>query len=246
MKYFIFDMDDTLYLRAEPFVRACTQKFPESTAWDPQKLYLIRKKHSDFSYDAYGAGRMSKEDMYAYRTIETFREYEITLNREEALAFEDLYAQMQGQIFFQKGMEDCLQFLQEKGMPMYIISNGPSERQRRKLKALGMYRFIPETHWLVSGDIGIDKPDPRIFQYAAKTFGIPAEKAWYIGDSFEADIVGAFRSGWHSIWLNHRKETAAERLAAAGIQDAESAAADHMVSSCAELLHLLQDIAIFH
>ena len=229
MKYFIFDMDDTLYLRSEPFVRACIQCFPESAGWDPEKLYLTRKKHSDFSYDEYIAGRMSKDDMYIYRTAETFLEYNISLTPEEALAFEEQYSRMQGEIRLQPGMKACLQFLKNAGAPMFVITNGPAKRQRSKLQALDITSYIPETHWLISGEIGIDKPDPRIFQHAVQSFGISAEEAWYIGDSFEADVVGAFRAGWHSIWLNHRLESAGN-----------GAFADYTVTSCEALNQLFQ------
>ena len=64
MKYFIFDMDDTLYLRSDPFTRACIQTFPALAEVNPDILYTIRKKHSYYSFDAMNAGQMSKEEMY--------------------------------------------------------------------------------------------------------------------------------------------------------------------------------------
>ena len=30
------------------------------------------------------------------------------------------------------------------------------------------------------------------------------EETWFIGDTFEIDVVGAKNSGWHVIWFNHR------------------------------------------
>ena len=31
------------------------------------------------------------------------------------------------------------------------------------------------------------------------------EETWFIGDTFEVDVVGAKNAGWHVIWFNHRK-----------------------------------------
>ena len=33
---------------------------------------------------------------------------------------------------------------------------------------------------------------------------IDPEETWFIGDTFEIDVVGAKNSGWHVIWFNHR------------------------------------------
>lgn len=208
MNYFIFDLDDTLYLRSDVFVRTCIQTFPESAQWDPEKLYLTRKKYSDISYDQQTSGQMTKEDMYIFRTAETFREYGISMTDAQALAFENLYTQLQGDIQLHPVMEHCLQLLKEHDIPMAVITNGQSKRQRNKLHALSLERYIPETHWIVSEEAGAEKPDPEIFHFAAKKLDIPEKNAWFIGDAFEADIVGAAKAGWHTIWLNHRKEMA--------------------------------------
>ena len=31
------------------------------------------------------------------------------------------------------------------------------------------------------------------------------EETWFVGDTFEVDVVGAKKAGWHVIWFNHRK-----------------------------------------
>ena len=39
---------------------------------------------------------------------------------------------------------------------------------------------------------------------------IDAADSYYIGDTFETDIMGAHSAGWHSIWFNHRKRSMPE------------------------------------
>ena len=54
---------------------------------------------------------------------------------------------------------------------------------------------------LSSGDLGIRKPDVRIFCEALEQLGVPAECTWYVGDTFEEDIAGALTAGLVPIWL---------------------------------------------
>ena len=126
-------------------------------------------------------------------------------------------------------MEACLAFLKEQDVVMGIITNGQSGRQRGKLHTLALERYIPETNWIISGEAGMEKPDPGIFHYAAEKLGIPEDEAWFIGDAFEADIVGAASAGWHTIWINHRQETAGNCVTP-----------DHAVASFSAFFQLLQ------
>jgi putative hydrolase of the HAD superfamily len=57
---------------------------------------------------------------------------------------------------------------------------------------------------VVSGTVGIRKPDPRIFALAIAEAG-GGEPVWMIGDG-EADILGAHAAGLPSIWLTRGRE----------------------------------------
>jgi FMN phosphatase YigB (HAD superfamily) len=46
-----------------------------------------------------------------------------------------------------------------------------------------------------SGNVGVMKPDPRIFHAALDVMGITADQAWYVGDMPAIDVVGARRAG---------------------------------------------------
>jgi putative hydrolase of the HAD superfamily len=81
-----------------------------------------------------------------------------------------------------------------------VISNGPSDLQRYKLKLFDLEaNFDPI---VISGEIGIAKPDPAIFRYALEQAGVSAGEALYVGDSPVYDIVGAKSVGMRVIWLN--------------------------------------------
>jgi len=52
-----------------------------------------------------------------------------------------------------------------------------------------------------SAQVGVSKPEERIFTLALEQLGCAPHTAAYVGDSFERDVVGAKRAGLHTIWL---------------------------------------------
>jgi FMN phosphatase YigB (HAD superfamily) len=54
---------------------------------------------------------------------------------------------------------------------------------------------------LISGELGIEKPDSRIFEVALESLGVKAKNAVMVGNRIDADIVGANRSEMTSIWF---------------------------------------------
>ena len=55
--------------------------------------------------------------------------------------------------------------------------------------------------WAVSGELGVEKPDPGIFEHALATAGAPAERCAMVGDRLDNDIVAAKRHGMRGVWL---------------------------------------------
>jgi putative hydrolase of the HAD superfamily len=81
-----------------------------------------------------------------------------------------------------------------------IISNGPSDLQRYKLKLFDLEREFDPI--VISGEIGVAKPDQKIFRYALERAGVSPEEALYVGDSPVYDIVGAKGAGMMMAWVN--------------------------------------------
>ena len=52
-----------------------------------------------------------------------------------------------------------------------------------------------------SGRLGFEKPDPRIFEWAAARLAVPTRDLVHIGDSWEADVRGALGVGARAIWF---------------------------------------------
>lgn len=83
-----------------------------------------------------------------------------------------------------------------------IISNGPGEIQRAKLERFGLKGFFDSV--VISGEVGVEKPDTAIFRLALERSGAQAAQSAHVGDSLEHDVKGAVRAGLLSLWINRR------------------------------------------
>jgi putative hydrolase of the HAD superfamily len=92
------------------------------------------------------------------------------------------------------GVRDVLETLAYE-YTLCIISNG--EQNFAELGVADLFSFT-----LTATDIGIQKPDPRIYQKAMSRAGCsPAEMA-HVGDSVRSDVAGAKAAGAWAIWFN--------------------------------------------
>jgi len=57
-----------------------------------------------------------------------------------------------------------------------------------------------------SEEIGVKKPNPLIFESALEKANVKASASMMIGDTFEADILGAEAVGMKTLYYNYRKE----------------------------------------
>lgn len=77
---------------------------------------------------------------------------------------------------------------ESRGYILGVITNGPSLVQRPKLEALRYRDYFEERMVFVSGEFGARKPDPSIFQAAAKAAGADPQECVMVGDALQFDM----------------------------------------------------------
>lgn len=82
---------------------------------------------------------------------------------------------------------------------MAILSNGQSKSQHDKIDYMNINDFFDEI--VVSGDIGINKPNKEIFEIMADRLGVKPEECMFVGDVFSSDILGAIRANMLPVWI---------------------------------------------
>jgi putative hydrolase of the HAD superfamily len=80
-----------------------------------------------------------------------------------------------------------------------LVTNGPPCLQREKLRACGLEPFFREV--VISGELGIGKPDPRIFEHALSRLNVSPAEAVMVGDGLERDVLGAKQAGLIAVWV---------------------------------------------
>jgi len=88
--------------------------------------------------------------------------------------------------------------------PLTIISNGFKEVQYYKFEHSGLAKSF--THTIISEEVGINKPQPGIFEIALERNGIAADEVVMIGDSYSSDIAGAQAARIDQIWIKANGE----------------------------------------
>ena len=78
-----------------------------------------------------------------------------------------------------------------------IVSNGGGDNQRRKMARAG----ITIEPAFISGELGFEKPDPRIFQAALDALGVAPGEAMMVGDDIHRDVYGAAALGLRTCWV---------------------------------------------
>ena len=206
----VFDLDDTLYDRAEPFRKALETAAELKIEGDVRAWYGIYSRHSQEMFEANARGEISLEESHILRIRHAAAELGIAMTEEQELAYQRNYEKAQKEIVMSSTMKELLDVVHAAGFSLGILTNGPVKNQNRKVQALGLEKWIPKEQLFISEGIGFTKPDIGAFHYIEKALHVRPEELCMIGDSYSSDIAGAMKAGWKTIWLNKNKETIPE------------------------------------
>jgi putative hydrolase of the HAD superfamily len=97
-------------------------------------------------------------------------------------------------------VKPCLDQLAAAGVRLGLVTNGPYDLQCAKLDASELRGYFGAV--AISRQVGILKPDPRIFALALDQLGVSAQDSAFVGDTPKTDVVGAHAAGVKAVWLN--------------------------------------------
>src|SRR6266849_5883821 len=192
-----FDLDDTL-MDSQSAVSSAVREIHSKLGVDrPLQSFLQawREAHARH-YPRYLEGALSYEVVRRLRVRDAVR---ADLSDAQADAIFDGYMTAYEAMWTMfSDVQPCLEALGAHSLG--VISNGPSNEQRRKLARLGIgARF---QHILISEECKCAKPNPRIFKRACELAGVAPADAVHIGDHYEIDFCASNAAGLRGIWLN--------------------------------------------
>ncbi len=96
------------------------------------------------------------------------------------------------------GAIEAVREFRARGSRLALLTNGAAEGQRAKVTRFGLDRLFDAV--LIEGELGVGKPERRVFELALEQLGAAPGEAWMVGDNLEADVGGAQSVGIHGIW----------------------------------------------
>jgi putative hydrolase of the HAD superfamily len=96
-------------------------------------------------------------------------------------------------------VERVLRNLRKK-YQLALLTNGLVDLQREKLRGGGLEEYFDVI--VVSGEVGVGKPDGRVFARVLDRLRVGCEDAVMVGDSLRRDVAGAQEAGLKGVWIN--------------------------------------------
>ena len=97
------------------------------------------------------------------------------------------------------GVPQALERMQRRGLTLAVVSNSDGTCAK-SLDDAGLLRHL--SFVIDSAEVGVEKPDPRIFEIAIARCGAAPQRTLYVGDLYHADVIGARRAGLHALLLD--------------------------------------------
>lgn len=197
-KWILFDADGTLfdYDRAE--ATALQRTFEQmGQEFEPGYVEAYRRINGRIWLE-FEQGRISQERLRTFRFEQLFEAVGLELSPE---SFSPRYLQnLALGTDLIDGAQEVVQAL-HGCFGLMLITNGLQEVQRPRFARSALHGYF---HGLViSEEVGVAKPDPRIFDVAFQGMGNPGrEEVLMVGDSLTSDMRGGVDYGIDTCWFN--------------------------------------------
>lgn len=197
----LFDLDDTLVDHqhaSRAAIAGVRERFPALQARDLEALVAEHQRILDAIHHEVALGRRDVSDA----RIERYRRLFAFAGQPDGRAAAAAELHRRVYTASRRCVEGALELvtLLHARLRVAVVTNNTNAEQAEKLATFG---FAPMVHALVtSEEVGVAKPDRRIFQAALDRVECEAHEAVMIGDAWREDIVGATGAGIRALWLN--------------------------------------------
>lgn len=190
VKYLFFDLDDTLcnYKQARANARVKINQLLLENKMQAEVFWKGFKQAESELMNQFLQNHLSKPEYRFRRFYDVLKQF---LDNSSELA------EKLNHIFMSEGnsniqlFADVKPFLKrcvDQGIQLAILTNGPADGQRIKIKNLALENYIDKIY--ISEEVGSSKPDEKYFLHVLKDLKIQPDQSVMIGDSVRHDYVG--------------------------------------------------------
>ena len=160
----------------------------------------VYNHYNTIFWDRFRKGHINREELRWKRMWRTLVDFRVT---DEALArnMSERYLEIlptKKNLFIDT--LEILEYLSGKKYPMHLITNGFEKTQHAKIRHSGIEKYF--THVITSEAAGIMKPHLAIFEFAMEKAGTKPHHCIMVGDTLDADILGANNAGMDTAYFN--------------------------------------------
>ncbi len=200
-----FDLDNTLWDFDKSSIKALQQIYKQyklDRYFDSfEQFYEQYEQLNKQLWDDYRKGKIDKDHLAVVRFLELLvdRTGEVKAHLAEQIANTYL-AEMTKEPYLETTSFKVVKELSQRGYRLHIITDGFLEVQLIKLKISKISPFISTL--IVSEEIGVLKPDKRLFDYAITKANANRDKSIFVGNDYENDVLGAYNAGLDQVFYN--------------------------------------------
>ncbi|MDG1436752.1 MAG: HAD family hydrolase [Rickettsiaceae bacterium] len=200
VKAVLMDLDNTLYHYNschELAIQECYASYNRDISPNISfaEFSNIYRKNRDLVTKRLSPQGVCRSRLFAFQAM--FEEMNLGRNWELAKEYDDFY--WNSLINHMVIAKDALSFVEEcrsSGIDICIVSDMIANIQIRKLQKLGISQSVK--YLVTSEEVGVEKPDPRIFQAALNKLDLGPKEVIMIGDCDNKDIKGGQNMGIES------------------------------------------------
>jgi HAD superfamily hydrolase (TIGR01509 family) len=139
------------------------------------------------------------------------RQYQVQLTPDTESSYRLMVQQLfDAELKAVAGIKAALQFCQQQGWLMAVVSNGPRAKIHQALKLCGLSDFF-QKRIFSAYDINKFKPQPDLYLHAAARLGMPAQSCVVIEDSLPG-VQAGLAAGMTTLFYNLHHETSPSAL----------------------------------
>ena len=205
IKHIFFDLDHTLWDFEKNSALAFEKIFQElNFPIDAQQFMDIYNPINVAYWKLYECNEIDQEALRVNRLKDAFEAINFSISIEEINTISHLFIEyLTSNNHLIEGTIETLDYLKDN-YKLHIITNGFSFVQEVKLQKSNLTDyFVTITNSELAGH---KKPHENIFQYALTLANASKNQSIMVGDSIEADVLGAINFGMKAVYFNPANE----------------------------------------
>lgn len=204
----LFDLDDTLLDFGANEADSLSKLFQQYGYIFSDELFQVYNSVNKQLWAEYENGNIALEDVLNLRFSKTMLRLGKVV---DGIEWENQYRELLGNGC--QLMDGALELCENLSVShrLFVITNGITITQIKRLKQSGLYEFFEDI--FDSQSIGFQKPSKEFFDYVRSHISnFNVKEALVIGDSLNTDVKGGLMSGIDTCWINRKSQKCSSEI----------------------------------